>query len=122
MKKAIVLIAMFISMFSSSWAANSNPCASDVETLCSGERPDRIARCFRKHEAAISPACQEKRIEMRQELLAAADACEIDVIQLCSEAPSGKGNLLECLTHNLDGVSKNCKAAIRSLQKKSASN
>jgi hypothetical protein len=63
----LVFLALAVSAASEEPPAREGPCRADAERYCGsvGKEKGARIRCLRKHQAELSPACQE-RVESRK--------------------------------------------------------
>lgn len=94
-------------------------CKTDVDKLCSDVTPGegRIVSCLRSKEDRLSPSCKKAwssanaRISERMDKAEVAfrKECGSDVQKYCSNVPSGRGRILDCLSQHEDDLSGSCK-------------
>lgn len=93
-------------------------CKEDLKKFCADVKSGdgRIARCLKKHEKDLSPACQEARTAAREKVKARAKeihaACEGDARKLCADVQPGGGRIHACLKKNHEQVSEGCRATL----------
>lgn len=89
-------------------------CRADVQKLCKGIQPGggRLAVCLKQHESELSPGCQERIAEAKQEIKEFAEACKADAETVCKGVQPGQGRVLRCLAENKEKLSSGCRAEI----------
>ena len=94
-------------------------CHSELEKYCKGVTPGegRIADCLDSREDQLSPGCRKSWLTVKstvssrldQQELAFRDSCGPDINKFCSDVPSGRGRLLECIGKNKKDLSPSCR-------------
>ncbi len=95
-------------------------CKSDLKKYCSDITPGegRVAACLDSREDQLSSKCQTAYLKTKARVSRELDKTEVafrkscgeDVKRFCSEVPSGRGRILNCLDENKDGLSESCVA------------
>jgi hypothetical protein len=103
-------------------------CQGDVDKLCSGITPGqgRVAACMDSKEDQLSSGCKTTWTQTKADISTRMDKAEVafrqncgsDVQKFCSDVPSGKGRVLDCLGQHQDGLSNSCKSFQAKLDKK----
>jgi hypothetical protein len=103
-------------------------CKSDVSKLCKSvpEGEGRVMSCLWTKRGDVSDSCKKSISEADAAASRALDkadvqfrkSCGADVQKFCSEVPSGKGRLLDCLGENQNGLSNSCRSFQTKLQDK----
>ena len=93
-------------------------CQSDLDKFCKGITPGggRIAACLDSRDDQLSSPCKTAYMNTKERIsekmdkaeLAFRNSCGADVRKFCSQVPSGKGRLLECLDEHRDNLSGPC--------------
>ena len=93
-------------------------CQTELETYCQTVTPGegRGVACLYAHNDKLSGLCATSLYEIAGEFKNAADnlnvfvnACQADIVQLCSKVAIGEGRILACLEKNKKKVSVNCR-------------
>ena len=105
------------------------PCRQDIQALCPSVTPGpgsfrdclktlcpdiapgpgSFGECLKRHEAQLSPACQQHLSQIAAKLAAWRQACQTDVQNFCGEVTPGHGNIIRCLRQHKDELSQPCK-------------
>jgi Golgi apparatus protein 1 len=103
-------------------------CKSDTQKLCKDVTPGegRIAACLDSKENQLSSGCRETwngtKVEVSQRLdkadVAFRKNCGKDVQKYCSDVPSGRGRLLNCLDNYRSDLSSSCQKFYSSLEQR----
>lgn len=106
-------------------------CKEDLNKYCSDITPGggRIAACLESREDKLSGKCKTEWIGTKARLSEAMDktevafrkSCGYDVNRFCSNVPSGRGRLLECLSDHQDQLSDSCQKFGAALDQKLSS-
>lgn len=93
-------------------------CQSDLNKYCKDVTPGegRIASCLDSREDQLSASCKEAWVGTKARVSERVDKAEIafrkscggDVRKFCSEVPSGRGRILDCLDDHRDELSGSC--------------
>jgi hypothetical protein len=94
-------------------------CKADIEKQCSDVSPGegRIAACLNSKEDKLSPQCRNSWISAKAKVSEKLDKTELafrkdcgpDVQKFCSNVPSGRGRLMDCLGQHEQDLSGSCK-------------
>jgi hypothetical protein len=97
------------------YAADTRPCADDMEKFCKDVKPGggRIAGCLKEHENDLSPACKTRTQEMMMRAKDMHKACADDIDKFCKEVQPGKGNIARCLKEHKSELSLACKEELK---------
>jgi hypothetical protein len=97
------------------------PCADDVAKYCKDVKPGggRIARCLKKNEQQVSPACKARVEEFRKKAREARQACEADARKFCEDVKPGQGRIVKCLREHEKDLSPECRAKMPEPKKRS---
>jgi hypothetical protein len=89
-------------------------CRADMQKLCKGIQPGggRLAMCLKQHESELSPGCQQRIAEAKEEGKEFAEACKADAGTVCKGVQPGQGRVMRCLAENKDKLSSGCRAEI----------
>jgi len=103
-------------------------CQGDVDKLCQGITPGggRIAACLDSKSDQLSSGCKTTWSSTKADIskkmdkadVAFRQSCSSDVQKFCSDVPSGKGRILDCLSDHQDALSNSCKSFQAKLDKK----
>src|SRR5262249_5797406 len=90
----------------------------DIEKLCKDVQPGegRIVKCLKEHENELTPACKERRDQMKAAAHEVHEACADDVEKLCGGIQPGGGRIRDCLKQHADQVSPTCKEKIAAVR------
>lgn len=89
------------------------PCHAEVQKLCPGMKPgEGLGKCMKENNSKLSPACQAKVAEKKEQIRATIDACKGDYEQFCKGIPMGDGRIRKCMADNKDKLSAACKASL----------
>ncbi|MGZ8213251.1 MAG: cysteine rich repeat-containing protein [Methylosarcina sp.] len=97
-------------------------CKSEMETYCKDVTlgDNRMLACIYAHEDKLSGRCEfalyEASAQLEHAVAAfsyAADECEDDLEEYCTNVEVGEGRLLACLDRNDAKVSVRCKQALK---------
>jgi hypothetical protein len=93
-------------------AQGQGPCADDLQKFCKDVQPGagRMARCLKEHENDLSLACKRQIEEVKKRVHEFREACQDDVLRLCTGVKPGGGRILTCLKENTNELSPECKA------------
>jgi hypothetical protein len=105
-------------------------CKGDLEFYCSDVTPGegRLAACLNARDNKLSKPCRQKwhdtqahvSRQLEETEIAFRKSCGDDVKKFCSEVPSGRGRLLNCLDDHAPELSKSCKKFQAALDEKLA--
>ena len=86
-------------------------CANDVAALCKGVQPGggRLMACLKEHEGAVSGACREHLVQLKNKVQDARKACQDDVEQFCSDVQPGRMRIVKCLKQHQAELSTECR-------------
>ncbi|MCX5796150.1 MAG: hypothetical protein NTY77_11695 [Elusimicrobia bacterium] len=98
----------------------SGPCKPDVERFCKDAEQGLIGECLKKHEAALSDACQAGIQEHAQKNVTAAreqakDACKADAARFCKGVEKSKVG--DCLQKHNDELFVDCRASRKKMRR-----
>lgn len=99
----------------------SGACKADVEKFCKGVEPGegRIIKCLKEHQAELSPTCQakatEKKEEMKEKMATVKADCKDDVAKFCKGVKEGEGRIMNCLKDKAADLSPKCKEDVANL-------
>ena len=90
------------------------PCAPDVQKFCADVNPGggRIVECLNAHAQDLSPACQERRAELKKEAKEIHKDCLDDAQKFCQNVKPGQGRILKCLIQHKSEISAQCQTAL----------
>jgi hypothetical protein len=93
-------------------------CQSDLKKYCSDVTPGqgRLASCLDSREDKLSKDCKDTWRSAKANISQRVDKAEVamrkscgnDIDKYCSNVPSGKGRILDCLSDHKDSLSDSC--------------
>ncbi|HET7764918.1 MAG TPA: cysteine rich repeat-containing protein [Burkholderiales bacterium] len=97
----------------------SGPCAEDAKKFCGDEKPGggRIARCMKRHESELSPACQGQMKKAEERLEQVKEECNADAKKFCKGIRPGQGRILACLKSHQSELAPACAAEFNRAKK-----
>jgi hypothetical protein len=118
LRLVFVVLAMFCFVSSIACAQEMNrggACRADIEKFCKDVQPGqgRIAQCIKRHEAELSPACEEHIYAEKEKVKEFIKACKPDAEKLCKGVVAGKGRIYRCLKANEAQLSPDCRAHLK---------
>lgn len=103
-------------------------CAADIKKHCSDvtQGEGRIAACLDSKSDKLSQNCNTARSDaagmiskkMDKANVAFRKSCGSDVQKFCSDVPSGRGRIMDCLSEHKDDLSNSCKDLRTQVDKK----
>ena len=116
---AAAMVALLACAASAFPARAEDPCAADVQRLCSEATLGKgaVRACLVKNEAALGESCRAK---VEAETAAArafvrefAVACKADTEQFCGNVEPGGGRVIGCLSQHQVEISRACQVEIQ---------
>ena len=109
---AVVTLWMILAAVCVGAVEGQGPCADDLQKFCKDVQPGagRIARCLKEHENDLSLACKQQMTEVKKRVHEYREACQDDVLRLCSGVKPGGGRIIQCLKEHESELSPECKA------------
>ncbi len=105
-------------------------CKSDVDKFCKDIQPGegRILSCLDSKGDSVSQGCRTARGDLSAMISKKMDKADVafrkncgsDVQKFCSNVPSGKGRILECLSEKEDSLSNSCKVMQKKIEDRAA--
>jgi hypothetical protein len=123
-----ILISTAIALLAAGFAVNAGaqgrkgngPCAEDAKKFCGDEKPGggRIARCMKRHEAELAPACQAEMKKAEERIEQVKAECKADAQKFCKGIRPGGGRILACLKSHQSELAPACAAEFDKAGKK----
>lgn len=114
------LVATALALLAAGFAAGAlaqarkgdGPCAEDAKKFCGNEKPGegRIAKCMKRHEAELAPACQSAMKAAEQRFQEVREECKGDAEKFCKGIRPGQGRILACLKSHQSELAPACAA------------
>jgi hypothetical protein len=106
----VIMTALLLSGSVALAQQTTNPCASDIKTLCAGIQPGegRIKGCIKSHLTDLSPTCEDRVLTVA----VTGKLCKTDVAKLCAGIVPGAGGIRACIKSHMPEVSDSCKNAM----------
>lgn len=123
--KVMGILCLAVTFSSNLYAANNNPCGSDIAKFCKNVNPENngIMKCLETHESELSKACRDYEVKMeglkgeRREIARGKKRflrdCQADINKFCKDADLQPGGIAKCIYDKENEVSKSCKAWIK---------
>jgi hypothetical protein len=98
----------------------ADPCQEDIKKFCKKVKPGQggVGKCLQKHEFQLSPACAERRRELKERADAFREACKKDVDRYCKGIKGGRANVITCLESHEIQLGPVCREYLRQLSKR----
>lgn len=118
MKKtlSVALFCLFAATGLAAPARADDACVGDRQRLCGGAKGPALGACMKANEAALSPACQGQRANVKGASKEVHMDCRPDAMRLCQGTPPGGGRIKQCLQAHQAELAPACQQAIANVQ------
>lgn len=110
------------------FAADQDPCATDVAKFCKDvpQKPGAIMKCLEQHEGQLSDACRAHEAKMERTRMESREiamqqrkfrqACKEYLDKFCKDATSAQGGPVKCLQEHENELSAPCIDTMKAME------